>query len=137
MDHKHYTYRVVWSDEDQEFVGLCAEFPSLSWLHDTMEGALKGIVGVVAAVVGDMESAGEEIPQPLSARSYSGKFLVRIPPERHRMLAQEAAEAGISINRLVSARLSGDRMDSRKDTPRARAAAATSPRRTRRSPKVA
>ncbi len=137
MDHKHYTYRVVWSDEDQEFVGLCAEFPSLSWLRDTMEGALKGIVGVVAAVVGDMESAGEEIPQPLSARSYSGKFLVRIPPERHRMLAQEAAEAGVSINRLVSARLSGDRMDSRKDTPGARAAAATSPRRTRRSPKVA
>ena len=27
-----YTYRVIWSDEDSEFVGLCAELPSLSWL---------------------------------------------------------------------------------------------------------
>jgi hypothetical protein len=137
MDHKRYTYRVVWSDEDQEFVGLCTEFPSLSWLHTTMEGALKGIVEMVAGVAGDMESAGEEIPLPISARSYSGKFMVRIPPERHRMLAQEAAEAGVSINRLVSARLSGSWMESRKGEPRARTAAAKSPRRARRSREVA
>ena len=25
----HYTYRVTWSEEDQEYVGLCAEFPQL------------------------------------------------------------------------------------------------------------
>jgi hypothetical protein len=25
-----YTYRVTWSDEDKEYIGLCAEFPSLS-----------------------------------------------------------------------------------------------------------
>ena len=27
-----FTYRIMWSEEDQEFVGLCAEFPSLSWI---------------------------------------------------------------------------------------------------------
>ena len=131
MGHKHYTYRVIWSDEDQQFVGLCTEFPSLSWVHTTMEGALKGIVRLVADVVAGMDSAGEEIPQPINARSYSGKFLVRIPPEQHRMLAQEAAEAGVSINRLVSARLSGGWMESRVDKPRAPAAAAKRPRRSR------
>ncbi len=137
MDHKRYTYRVVWSDEDKEFVGLCTEFPSLSWLHTTMEGALKGIVGIVADVVADMESAGEEIPQPLAARSYSGKFQVRIPPEQHRMLAQEAAEAGVSINRLVSARISGGWMESRPGRPRSRAAVAKGARRTPRGRAVA
>lgn len=25
----HYTYRVTWSEEDGEYVGLCVEFPSL------------------------------------------------------------------------------------------------------------
>jgi len=30
-----YTYRVTWSEEDAEYVGLCAEFPSLSWLAQT------------------------------------------------------------------------------------------------------
>ncbi len=27
-----YTYRVTWSDEDRGYLGLCAEFPSLSWI---------------------------------------------------------------------------------------------------------
>lgn len=32
MNIKHYTYRVTWSQEDDEYLGLCAEFASLSWL---------------------------------------------------------------------------------------------------------
>jgi len=32
-----YTYRVIWSEEDCEHVGLCAEFPSLSWMARTPE----------------------------------------------------------------------------------------------------
>ena len=32
-----FTYRVTWSAEDSEHVGLCAEFPSLSWLARTPE----------------------------------------------------------------------------------------------------
>lgn len=107
MDHRHYTYRVMWSDEDQEFVGLCAEFPGLSWLHATMDGALKGIVATVARVVADMAASGEPVPEPIGARRYSGKFQVRTTPERHRLLALQAAEAGVSINRLVNDRLGG------------------------------
>ena len=37
MNTDHYTYRVTWSAEDAEHVGLCAEFPSLSWLAKTPE----------------------------------------------------------------------------------------------------
>lgn len=104
-DARHYTYRVVWSDEDREYVGLCAEFPGLSWLAGTMEGALKGIARAVAGVVKDMRKNGEDIPEPISARRYSGKFQVRTTPERHRLLAMQAAEAGVSINRWVNDRL--------------------------------
>ena len=42
-DTDKYTYRVTWSDEDNEFVGLCAEFSMLSWLAASSEEALKGI----------------------------------------------------------------------------------------------
>lgn len=105
MDTRHYTYRVIWSAEDDEFVGLCAELPSLSWLHATMEGALKGIAAVVASAVKDMNKSGEAVPQPISTLRYSGKFQVRTTPERHRLLAMQAAEAGVSINRLVNDRL--------------------------------
>jgi len=100
-----YTYRVIWSEEDQEHVGLCAEFPSLSWLDRSQEGALRGIVDVVRGVVRDMLKTRELIPKPLATRRYSGQFKVRIPPEVHRRLSIEAAESRISLNRLVSAKL--------------------------------
>lgn len=102
----HYTYRVTWSQEDDQCVGLCAEFPSLSWLATTPEKALRGIRKLVGDVVKDMEANGEPVPEPLSSRRYGGQFIVRIPPEVHQRLAVEAAEEDISLNRLVSAKLS-------------------------------
>ena len=105
MNIDHYTYRVTWSAEDGEHVGLCAEFPSLSWLADTPEAALAGIRQVVAEAVADMAAAGETVPAPLAEKHYSGEFRVRIPPEVHRALAMQAAEQGISLNRLASAKL--------------------------------
>jgi predicted HicB family RNase H-like nuclease len=106
LKNDHYAYRVIWSAEDEEYVGLCAEFPSLSWLASTPEAALKGIRQVVADVVTDLEGSGEPVPEPLATRHYSGKFVVRVPPEVHRRLSLEAAEAGVSLNRLASAKLS-------------------------------
>jgi len=106
MKTDHYTYRVTWSAEDGEHVGLCVEFPSLSWLAATPEAALAGIRRMVRDVGRDMKSAGEPLPAPLAEKHYSGAFRVRIPPHVHRSLAVEAAEQGISLNRLASAKLS-------------------------------
>jgi predicted HicB family RNase H-like nuclease len=105
LESDKYTYRVMWSEEDQEFVGLCAEFPSLSWLASSPEAALEGIRSLVKESVEDMAAHQEDIPLPLSARDYSGKFMVRVPPEVHRQLAIQAAESGVSLNRVASAKL--------------------------------
>jgi predicted HicB family RNase H-like nuclease len=105
MNADRYTYRVTWSEEDGEFVGLCAEFPSLSWLSPKQPSALSGIVSLVGDVLEDMRANAERIPEPFSIKHYSGKFQVRIPPERHRDLAVKAAESGVSLNRFVSDRL--------------------------------
>jgi len=105
MNVNHYTYRVTWSAEDNEHVGLCAEFPSLSWLAPSPEKALSGIRRVVAEVVDDLKASGEPVPDALADKTYSGRLLVRIPASVHRTLATEAAEQGISLNRLVSAKL--------------------------------
>ncbi len=102
----HYTYRVTWSEEDGEHVGLCAEFPSLSWVAPTPEDALAGIRQTVRTAVRDMEESGEPVPAPLAVKRFSGEFRVRIPPEVHRSLALQAAEQGVSLNRLASAKLS-------------------------------
>ena len=49
-----YTYRVVWSEEDEEYVGLCAEFGLLSHLDETPEKALAGIQTLLAFCVDDL-----------------------------------------------------------------------------------
>ena len=106
LKNDHYTYRVTWSEEDNEYVGLCAEFPSLSWLAVSPEAALKGIRKVVADVVKDIKNNREPVPEPIASKRYSGKFMVRVPPAIHRNLAIQAAESGISLNRIASAKLS-------------------------------
>ena len=79
---KTYTYRITWSPEDGEHVGLCAEFPSLSWLAKTPEAALKGIRQMVAEVVADLQESGEPIPEALAERRYNGAYLAH-PPTKH------------------------------------------------------
>ena len=101
----HYTYRVTWSPEDEEFVGLCAEFPLLSWLNDDQDKTFAGIRNIVKDCVTDMLSNGEVPPEPLADRKYSGKFMVRILPEMHKALVLKASEEGVSLNRLISSKL--------------------------------
>ena len=100
-----YTYRVTWSDEDQEFVGLCTEFPSLSWVASTRDEALHGVEKLVREVVVDMNARGEAVPVPVAAQGFSGTFKVRIPAALHRRLVMEAADSAVSLNRLVSMKL--------------------------------
>ena len=100
-----YSYHVQWSEEDGEYVGTVTEFPGLSWLAENPVDALIGIQNAAKECVEDMRAHGENPPEPYADRKYSGKFIVRIPPEEHRQLVMEAAEQGVSLNRLVSQKL--------------------------------
>lgn len=66
MSYSYLTYRVAWSHEDGEYVGLCVEYPSLSWLAKAPEAVLAGVQKMVADVVADMRSNG---PNELELRS--------------------------------------------------------------------
>lgn len=61
-----YTYHITWSDEDNEYVALCHEFPLLSWLEPTAEAAFAGIRRLVADILADMRTAGETPPIPMA-----------------------------------------------------------------------
>ncbi|MGF1600785.1 MAG: antitoxin HicB [Thermosynechococcaceae cyanobacterium] len=62
-DPKRYNYRVFWSDEDQEFVGMCAEFPGMSWLEEDQQQAFDGIVALVGECIADLEAHNEPVPR--------------------------------------------------------------------------
>jgi HicB family len=92
IDYSHYSYRVNWSLEDQEFLGLCAEFPSLSFLDQDQSTALIGITDLVKGVVAEMEDSGEKVPVPISEKNFSGNLQVRVPSDLHSELALRKLE---------------------------------------------
>ena len=57
-----YSFSVNWSAEDREFVGLCAEFPSLSWLDPEKKKKRSGSERLVFDVLQDMNFSGESLP---------------------------------------------------------------------------
>jgi predicted HicB family RNase H-like nuclease len=77
----------------------------MSGLAETQEEALRGLRGLIADVVQEMQDSGEQVPEPLSSRTYSGKFNLRVGEQLHRKLATEAAQEHLSLNHYVVRRL--------------------------------
>ena len=63
-----YTYRVLWSENDQQYVGVCSEFPALSYLAGSHNEALDGIVETIRGALAAMHKAKEEPPIPTAVR---------------------------------------------------------------------
>jgi hypothetical protein len=51
---KHIKFSVHWSEEDEEYVGTCDEYKSLSHLATNPSGALYGIMDLALDVVTEM-----------------------------------------------------------------------------------
>lgn len=106
MEHDdRYTYREEWSEDDGVYIARCLEFPSLLAHGASPEDALAELRLVVASVVLDMTDANEVLPEPLGAKSYSGKLVLRLPKDLHRGIAIRAAEEGVSLNQYLLSRL--------------------------------
>jgi predicted HicB family RNase H-like nuclease len=64
---------------------------------------LEGALELVEAVLTDMDAS--EVQVPYGQRKYSGRILLRMPPQQHRRLAMEAAEQNVSLNNLLVSRV--------------------------------
>lgn len=60
---RQYSYHVLWSDQDQAYVGLCSEFPALSSQANAQIDAFEGILDLVADVVRGLLVKGEPLPK--------------------------------------------------------------------------
>ena len=96
-----YAYFVEYDKEDDIFIARCAEFPDIAAHGSSQEKALAEVRKAILESIGWMKEEGEEIPEPFSLHRFSGEFRVRMPPEKHRKVAMEAALQGISMNQLI------------------------------------
>jgi predicted HicB family RNase H-like nuclease len=93
---------VEWSDEDGCYVGTC---PSLfdGGVHGSDESVVyKKLVVLVEEWIEIHEKDGIPLPESTANKKFSGKFLVRLNPDVHKMLYIQSLRRGVSLNALCS-----------------------------------
>jgi len=98
MTFKEYAARIEYSDEDGCFVGHIA--------------GIKDVIGFHAETVKELRAAFEEAVDDYITtcaelgrapqKPYSGKLMLRVPPEVHARAAMMAQAHGVSINQWAS-----------------------------------
>jgi predicted HicB family RNase H-like nuclease len=93
-----YTKFVEWSDEDDCFIGRCPEL-MLGGVHGSDEAKVYAeLCEAVEEMIALTAKEGHPLPEPLSNKQFSGKFVLRVEPALHRRLAAKAVGAGESLN---------------------------------------
>ncbi len=92
-------------DEGEDYLAHFVELPEISAFGKTPELALNELASAWEGVKLIYTEEGKPIPVAPSKRDYSGQFNVRIDRRVHRALAVEAAQAGVTLNALVSQKL--------------------------------
>jgi len=95
----------IFLDDDGEYLAHFVEMPSISAFGDSPEQALQELKTAWEGVKESFQKHGEPVPIAPSRKEYSGQFNIRIDRRLHRALAMEAARAGVSLNAIVSQKL--------------------------------
>src|SRR5579864_464988 len=84
----------TWFARVMELKGCMTEGNTKEEVLKNLDDAMKGWIEVA------LEDR-EVIPEPLESRSFSGKFVVRVPRSMHKDLARRAAVEGVSLNQVI------------------------------------
>ncbi len=99
MQYKGYTAKVEYSQEDREFVGRVLGIRDVIGFHGrSVEELEADYRDTMDFYLETCEKRGKTPDRP-----YSGKLNLRLPPEKHRALAQQAEASGQSINEMILA----------------------------------
>lgn len=97
---KPYTRELIRNDDGTWFARVM-ELKGCMTEGKTKEEALKNLDDAMKGWIDVAIEDGESIPEPLESRSFSGKFVVRVPRSLHRNLAKRAEVEGVSLNQVV------------------------------------
>lgn len=87
-----YTYKVEWSDADNQWIGLCPELPSLFWLDPNESKALSGIERLVRNVVAGKDPAAVALGRKGGLKGGNARA-AKLSPEQRSDAARKAAQA--------------------------------------------
>ena len=92
-------------DEDGDYLAHFVEMPNVSAFSDTPEGALRELAVAWRCVKESYEKDQEPIPRAPSRVGYEGPVNVPVDAQLYHALANEAAEAQMSLYALAAQKL--------------------------------
>jgi len=96
-----YQVNIAFDPRDNIYVARVPELDNCHSHGTTPEEALKNAGEAIELWLETAKEDKIEIPEPLSRKRFSGKFVVRTPEDLHATLAQEALRLGKSMNELT------------------------------------
>jgi len=89
---------VEWSEEDQCYVGTCPGLMS-GGIHGENESAVyRELCQAVDEWIEIHKKDGTPLPEATAGKNYSGKFVIRVGKDLHKVLAMDALRHGESLN---------------------------------------
>jgi antitoxin HicB len=101
-----YTIQIT-REDDATWFARVVELPGCLTEGDTPEEAADMIQDALAAWLEVALEDGRLIPEPQTAETYSGRFVVRVPRTLHQHLVETAEQEGVSLNQLINVTLAG------------------------------
>ena len=95
--------RVIRPAEEGGFDCEVLEFPGCYATGDDAAEATENLEEAMSLWVEAAIEQGQDIPEPISADDYSGRFTLRLPPSLHQRADLMARVEGVSLNRFFSA----------------------------------
>jgi antitoxin HicB len=83
------------------------ELPDCTAAGKSPEEAVQRLRKAMEIWISDALQRNEEIPEPRSTSTASGRLLVRMPRTLHAQLARAAEQEGVSLNQFITGALSG------------------------------
>ena len=65
-----YTYRLLWDEVKERYLGVCSEFPDLRYEATSSNDALAGIQNRVAEEIESLARQKKTVPEPLAVRKF-------------------------------------------------------------------
>ena len=78
------------------------ELPGCMSQGETSEEALRMIEDAMRGWLEVEIEAGSPIPEPRVEETFSGKFVVRVPRQLHRLLVESAESNNVSLNQFIN-----------------------------------
>jgi predicted HicB family RNase H-like nuclease len=93
---------IEWSEEDGYYVGSAPPLVGQCCHGDTEANVAKQLATIVRDLVQDVIDGKMPEPKVADGKTFSGKFVVRIPQALHKKIVLKAMARGESLNQLVS-----------------------------------